>query len=56
MSWECRYNVQNYCQRLKRECEPGIKGCILYGKVTFYDKPDEESKNKDSEDQEKRNS
>ncbi len=36
MSWECKYNVNNYCTRLKRDCSPGIKGCILYGRITDY--------------------
>jgi tRNA 2-thiouridine synthesizing protein A len=26
-----------YCDRLKGECEPGVKGCVLYKKVKFIE-------------------
>ena len=29
MSWECPYNINDYCKRLNKECEPGQK-------VVFY--------------------
>ncbi len=47
MSWECPYNINDYCKRLNKECDPGTKGCILYGKVTDYskDENDEDCKN-----------
>lgn len=27
------YDMQAYCQRLKRPCDPATKGCVLEGKV-----------------------
>jgi len=33
--WGCRYQVGDRCFRLDLECRPGIKGCVLHGKVTF---------------------
>ena len=35
--WGCPHEVNEYCQRLKRPCRPGRRGCILYGKVTLRD-------------------
>jgi len=35
MSWSCQYEVKGYCERLKRDCQPGIKGCVLDQKVEF---------------------
>ena len=35
MSWSCPYEVKDYCNRLKRDCQPGIKGCVLDQKVEF---------------------
>ncbi|MCC6443675.1 MAG: hypothetical protein IT210_09505 [Armatimonadetes bacterium] len=35
--WGCNHEVNGYCQRLKRACDPGIPGCVLYGKVIFAD-------------------
>lgn len=35
-SWSCPYQTTDYfCQRVKRECVPGMKGCVLRGKVRF---------------------
>lgn len=37
MSFDCKYKGRNnYCRRLDKECSPGEKGCVLYGK---YDMP-----------------
>jgi hypothetical protein len=33
--WGCRYQVDEQCLRLLRECRPGQPGCVLHGKVTF---------------------
>jgi len=35
--WGCYHEVDGYCERLKRDCDPGIPGCVLYGKVVFVD-------------------
>lgn len=35
-SWSCPYQTGDYfCQRVQKTCEPGMKGCILRGKVHF---------------------
>ena len=35
-SWSCPHQTGDYfCQRVKKTCEPGMKGCILRGKVHF---------------------
>ena len=47
--WSCPHQTGNYfCQRVKRECVPGMKGCVLRGKVRFakdevYSNPSAES-------------
>ena len=38
--WGCQhlttYNEEKeWCRLLKHKCEPGCKGCVLYGKFTF---------------------
>jgi hypothetical protein len=40
--WGCPYDLNGKCQRvLGRDCDIGMKGCILFGRFTFAD----ESKN-----------
>ena len=35
-TWSCSYQVNDYqCKRMKKTCEPGMKGCTLRGKVRF---------------------
>lgn len=29
MGWTCQHDYQGYCKLLKKECLPGVKGCIL---------------------------
>lgn len=29
----CPYEQNFFCKRLKRDCDPGIPGCILYGRI-----------------------
>jgi hypothetical protein len=37
-SWSCRYEVDGLCKKVDGAyCRPGMKGCILVGKVTFQD-------------------
>jgi hypothetical protein len=33
--WGCRYQYDQQCLRLRKECKPGRPGCVLQGKVTF---------------------
>jgi len=36
--WSCRYVVNGICEHVDGAyCRPGMKGCILMGKVTFQD-------------------
>ncbi|WP_353661350.1 hypothetical protein [Hydrogenimonas sp. SS33] len=35
--WTCSHQVGSLCDLLNRPCEPGIKGCTLYGKALFAD-------------------
>ena len=43
MSFFCPYFDQesNGCMKLKLECVPGRRGCVLRGKVQFLTDPDE---------------
>ena len=37
-SWSCRHEVNGICRKVADACcRPGMKGCILAGKVTFQD-------------------
>lgn len=37
-SWSCRYELDGICQRVDGAfCRPGMKGCVLVGKVKFED-------------------
>lgn len=37
-SWGCPHEVDGLCQRLKGPyCDPGMRGCVLDGLVTFQD-------------------
>ncbi|GAO02130.1 hypothetical protein PSR1_01001 [Anaeromyxobacter sp. PSR-1] len=37
-SWSCRYELKGICKKVAGAyCRPGIKGCILVGKVKFQD-------------------
>lgn len=37
--WGCPYEVRCYCRRLKRDCDPGIPGCVLYGRIEGKARP-----------------
>jgi hypothetical protein len=50
--WSCQFtgthaDIKEWCMKLNHPCEPGCKGCIIYGEVAFS-KPniDEEQKKK----------
>jgi len=47
MSFDCKYKAKDYqCLRLNRECSPGIKGCVLYGRFVFPFKEEDKDKSK----------
>lgn len=33
--WGCRYQIDEQCLLLRKECKPGMPGCVLYKKVVF---------------------
>lgn len=44
MNWGCPHQRNDYsCTRLKRECRPGIKGCVLSGRFEFAGRTEEEN-------------
>ena len=37
-SWSCRHELDGICKRVDGAwCRPGMKGCVLAGKVQFAD-------------------
>jgi len=35
-SWSCPQELNGICQKVNRlPCDPGMKGCILYGRFVF---------------------
>ena len=42
-AWGCPHEVEGLCMKVKqRACNPGMKGCVLYGRFAFSD-PDKNS-------------
>jgi hypothetical protein len=35
--WGCRHQLDDRCLLLRKECKPGVPGCVLHGKVLFID-------------------
>ncbi len=35
--WTCPHDIDGICDIIKKECDPGDRGCVLYGKVRFSD-------------------
>jgi hypothetical protein len=33
--WTCSHQVGDECELLNKPCDPGDKGCTLYGKAVF---------------------
>jgi hypothetical protein len=33
--WSCPHNISEVCEIIQKECNPGDKGCVLYGKALF---------------------
>lgn len=35
-AWSCPHDIDNVCQRVQgARCEPGMRGCVLEGRVRF---------------------
>lgn len=34
-AWTCSHQLGDICDLLKKPCDPGEKGCVLYGKAVF---------------------
>jgi hypothetical protein len=35
-AWSCPHDLDGVCQRVQgATCDPGMRGCVLHGKVTF---------------------
>ena len=34
-AWTCSHQLGDICDLLKKSCDPGGKGCVLYGKALF---------------------
>jgi len=51
--WGCSHLSQDRCNLLQKKCDPGDKGCVLYGKVLFSN-PDSPSNEKYKKKQRKR--
>lgn len=42
-AWGCPHEIDGLCMKVKqRPCNPGMKGCVLYGRFAFSD-PDKNS-------------
>lgn len=35
MSYECKHLRNTFCDKRKKECDPGAPGCVLFGKFSF---------------------
>ncbi len=36
--WGCPHEVRGECRKVQgKSCDPGMKGCVLYGRVVFSD-------------------
>ncbi len=33
MTWSCPHQLKGKCKKLGQKCHPGLKGCVLEGKV-----------------------
>jgi hypothetical protein len=35
-AWGCPHEIDGQCMKVKQKpCNPGMKGCVLYGRFTF---------------------
>ena len=44
--WGCRYQLDEKCLLLRKECKPGVPGCVLYKKVLFMSQVEASPKQK----------
>jgi hypothetical protein len=44
--WGCRYQIDEQCLLLRKECKPGMPGCVLYKKVAFLSQAEPVSRQK----------
>ncbi|WP_373071776.1 hypothetical protein [Sulfurimonas sp.] len=50
MGWTCQHDHKGYCKLLKKDCLPGMKGCILKkSEYIFSSGSYEEDKKRDDE-------
>ena len=33
--WTCPHDVDGICDIIRKKCDPGDRGCVLYGKAKF---------------------
>jgi len=33
--WSCPHDVEEVCDIIKKKCNPGYTGCVLFGKAKF---------------------
>lgn len=39
-AWSCPHDIDNICQRVQgAHCDPGMRGCVLEGRVRFAREP-----------------
>jgi hypothetical protein len=49
--WGCPHEVDNKCQRVNNlPCDPGMKGCVLFGRFRFADDSKNRPKKKSASD------
>jgi hypothetical protein len=49
--WGCPHEVDNKCQRVNDlPCDPGMKGCVLFGRFRFADDSKNRPKKKPASD------
>ncbi len=54
MGWTCQHDYKGYCKLIKKECVPGMKGCILKSsEYTFSTGSFEEDKKRQEKQKEK---
>ena len=54
MGWTCQHDANGYCKLLKKDCLPGIKGCILKKSEYIFTTGSYEDDKKIQEDKEKK--
>lgn len=47
--WGCPHEDHGHCRRMGRDCDPGMQGCVLHGRVVFAERPDKDPTPEDVE-------